>query len=139
MRRSVNKTRGNRAERRTREYLEKVGTVIDRARKWQNPDFEWFPVPGQIGYGVEVKSALSITAGEVGRIGVSRTQWGEILEYCELYHLEPLLVLEVIVRGSFRMYWSLNRKQVDERFKQTTAKMACWSIWQFLRDGRRLD
>lgn len=149
MRRSRNKARGNRAEQRTRKFLEKFGKIFNTASGWSNPDFEWYPddievlgiIPGfgPIGFGVEVKSALSITAGEVGRIGVSRTQWVEILRYCEHFNIEPLLVLEIIIRGSFRMYWCLFDYQVNKRFEATTAKMACWSIWQFLRDGRRID
>ena len=146
MRSSDNKQRGIDSENRIIEYLSEGLRGNAYKIKFRmndgNPDIVWnkrimpYFEEHYFEYALEAKSVTSITVGEVGVIAITTEQWEDTKEYAEKRGMTPALIVEVIVKGSFKMYWLLSEKVVEEKMRRT---MASFTVWQVVRLGERID
>ena len=130
MRRRANKIRGIKAEHRTLAFLRKHGGSAHRVVDAENPDLVWRR------YAVEVKSTLTVTDGRASRIGITRKQWEDTKVYAQTHNfLMPVVIVEIIVRGSFYMYWLLTGGIIEEKMRNNYAS---FSLWQVFRHGIKI-
>ena len=127
MRRSANKNRGLRGEKRTKEYLEQFGSVEWITYPWNNPDLEWLPEDKIVGYAVEVKSTLGITEGKAGRIWITKKQWSDVKDYAFENNLLPCMIVELL-GGRTKGYWMINADAINAKMR----KSASFTVWQIV-------
>lgn len=131
MNKRENWKRGTVAEERTLAFLDEKRGRVERVTDVKNPDLIWESDYSEM-LAVEVKSVEGITKGKVGRITITKGQWENTIQYAEEKRYTPCVMVEIIVRASFRMYWMLTRKRVDDRMGKSSAT---FTVWEVVRDG----
>jgi len=124
-----------RAEKRTKKFLERFGTVERVQWPWSNPDLVWRPRGALVGYAVEVKSTLGITKKRVGRIWTTRQQWKEVRKFAKEKLLIPCMIVELL-GGRTIGYWMISTESIMKRMK----KSASFTVWQIVNEyGDRIN
>ena len=141
MRSPDNKQRGIDSEKRIIKHLSTRGKASAINNDNDNPDILWKrriePLFEEhyYDYALEAKSVTGITMCQVGVMAITKEQWDETREYANNHQLYPSLIVEIIVKGSFNMYWLLNADVIDMKMRKT---MASFTVWQVINLGEQI-
>ena len=116
---------GRKAEERVVKLLTIFGTALLGNGRGGEPDV--FFNSHKAKYCVEVKSLEnqkrdSVNGFKVGVVSLSRGQWVSLSSFGEANGMEPLMIVEVKIRGAQNLYHFIKRDQIDHKVYSTDAK-----------------
>jgi len=116
---------GRKAEKRVVNLLRIFGTALLGNGRGGEPDV--FFNSHKAKYCVEVKSVENQKRGskdgyKVGVVSLSRGQWVSLCSFGEANGMEPLMIVEVKIRGAQNLYHFIKRDQIDHKVYSTDAK-----------------
>ena len=115
---------GKKAEKRVVKLLTIFGTALLGNGRGGEPDV--FFKSNKANYCVEVKSVENQKRGpvdgyKVGVVSLSRSQWVSLSSFGEANGMEPLMIVEVKIRGAQNLYHFIKRDQIDYKVHSTDA------------------
>lgn len=133
-----NKLRGDEAEFRVMEYLNRLpGRQCVRKRGvYGVPDLvltECYMI-----YGVEVKSTQAIINGKAGTIRLTKTQWLALNQWSEENMAESLLIVEIKPRGTDPIYFRVEADKVNTFLSNRDTEYVAMTVWQIIRMGEKI-
>jgi len=131
---------GKETVKRIAKELEKIGTVKIEAGTNGKPDICFKPeYKFSLTYGIECKRCKGIAFKKsVSSVYITKSQWNSLMEWCDVDGIEPLVIVEIVVKGGKNLYFVFGWGDIENRFNKGKGKAIGLSMWQIMHLGKKL-